>query len=372
MLLLITGCGGDKKRMTDAELERVALAQEIELVESKGGLVLVVGGEKVTSDDVIKSTAELNGRFVSPAEHFRPLARTSDLEHFKTRARPQLKDIIQGKISRILLYQYARKEAGGNIEEALDKAAESEYRKLVLKHGGDEVKADEQLAAAGMDRESFKEKQKRAILIQSYLGTELSSGRPITYRELIETYDQMKDEYFAIEARITFRLIDIRPDRLEVADPNQNRTELAKDLAGKLLERLEAGEDFGELARQYSHGHMRTLGGLWAPVEPQALAPPYNLIAAQAEKTEPGQVAEPIITDKRIFIMKLEEKRSAGYERFEKAEVQELVERKVRSDRYNEASEQLQARLVEEAQIGRADEFIEFCLEEIYKLSRRQ
>ena len=372
MLLLIGGCQGDKSRMTEAELERVALTQEIELVEAKGGLVLVIGGEKVTSDDVTKSKAELNGKFVTPVEHFKPLAQASDIEQFKTRARGQFKEVVQGKISSILLYQYARKQAGGNVDEALEKAAESEYRKFVLEHGGDEVKADEQLKSVGMDRESFKEKQKRAILIQSYLGTELSNDRPITYRELIETYNEMKDEYFARDARITFRLIDIQPARLEVADLSQDRGELAKDLAGKLLERLKSGEDFGELAKQYSHGHMKGFGGLWQPVQPQSLAAPYNLIAAQAEKTEPGQVAEPIMTDKHVFIMKLEEKQSAGYELFEKVQVQQLVEKKVILDRRSEVSNQLNARLTKEAEIGRADEFVDFCLEKIYQLSCQQ
>ncbi len=371
MLLLIGGCG-DEARMTEAELERVALAQEIELVEAKGGLVLVIGGEKMTSDDVTKSKAELNGKFVSPAEHFKPLAQASDLEQFKTRARGQFKEVVQGKISSILLYQYARKQAGGNIDEALEKAAEGEYRKFVLEHGGDEVKADEQLENAGMDRESFKERQKRAMLIQSYLGTELSSDRPITYRELIETYNEMRDEYFAVEARITFRLIDIQPDRLELADASQDRAELARDLAGKLLERLKAGEDFDELAKQYSHGHMKGLGGLRQPVQPQSLAAPYNLIAAQAEKTEPGQVAGPIITDKHLFIMKLEQKQSAGYEPFGKVQVQEFLEKKVMLDRRTKVSDDLNARLAKEAKIGRADEFVDFCLEKIHQLSRRR
>ena len=50
MLLLIGGCQGNKSGMTDAELERVALTQRIELEQAKGGLVLVVGGETLTSD----------------------------------------------------------------------------------------------------------------------------------------------------------------------------------------------------------------------------------------------------------------------------------------------------------------------------------
>ncbi len=369
MLLLMGGCQGDKSGMTDAELGRIALTQKIELVEAKGGLALVVGGETVTSDDVIESKVELNRAFVSPVEHFKPLAQASDIEQFKTRARGQLEMIVRDKISGILLYQHAKKQAGGNIDEGLEKAAESEYRKLVLEHGGDEIKADEQLKSIGMDRDSFKEEQKRSILIQSYLGTKSSANKPVTYRELIERYNEMKDEYFARDAKITFRLIDIRPVDLESANPNEDRQQLAEELADKLFARIEAGEDFGELAKQYSDGHMKDYGGLWRPYNPESLAAPYNIIAAEAEKTEPGQVAEPVVTEGHVFIMKLEAKQLAGYEPFEN--VQEQVERQVRLDRLNEVYDQLNAKLAEEAGVGRTDEFVDFCLEKIYRMGRQ-
>ncbi|UCE46688.1 MAG: hypothetical protein JSW47_13845, partial [Phycisphaerales bacterium] len=83
MLLLIVGCDGQKSGPTDAELDRIALAQRVELVEAEGGLALVVAGETITSDEVIGSRTELNGRIIVPKEHFRPLALANDLEKFK-------------------------------------------------------------------------------------------------------------------------------------------------------------------------------------------------------------------------------------------------------------------------------------------------
>ncbi len=51
MLLLIGGC--KNPGLTDAELDRRNLARKIRLVEASGGLVLIVGGETVTSDEII-------------------------------------------------------------------------------------------------------------------------------------------------------------------------------------------------------------------------------------------------------------------------------------------------------------------------------
>jgi len=86
-------------------------------------------------------------------------------------------------------------------------------------------------------------------------------------------------------------------------------------LAGELLGRIDNGEGFGALAGQYSHGHRRLFGGLWKPVQPESLAEPYDILAAEAEKIEPGRTTGPIeaANGEHIFIMKLEDKQSQNF-----------------------------------------------------------
>jgi parvulin-like peptidyl-prolyl isomerase len=365
MLLLIGGCN-DGGNTTSAELERQALSRKIRLVEASGGFVLMVGGETVTSDEIIASPVELGGKFVLPIEYFKPIAQASELEQFKEQARGQLKGILMSKISNILLYQQAKRQIGKNIEDALEKEAEKALREFVVTFGGDQIKADEALKQRGMDWKSFKEYQKRLILTQWYLGSKLSNNRPVTYRELMSCYDEMKDKYFAKTATIQFRLIDIRPAMLEVANPKANRHQLAEKLALELAKRIRSGEDFGELARQYSHGPMREFGGLWQPVQPGSLAVPYDKLAAEAENIKSSQIARIIITAEHVFIMKLEEKKLSGYEPFGK--VQEQVRDKIVLDRWNEAVNRVNATLLQQAELSRTDEFIDFCLEKVYQM----
>ncbi len=66
--------------------------------------------------------------------------------------------------------------------------------------------------------------------------------------------------------------------------------------------------------------------------------------------------------------MKLEEKQIAGYEPFEA--VQEQVREKVVEKRREEALAPLYARIKQQAKLGRTDEFIDFCMEKIYRMSR--
>ncbi len=364
MLLLIGGCN-DGGNPTGAELERQALTRKIRLVEASGGFVLMVGGETVTSDEIIASPVELGGKFVLPIEYFKPIAQASELEQFKERARGQLKGILTAKISNILLYQQAKRQMGNNIEQALDKEAEKALREFVVAFGGDQIRADEALEQMGMDWNSFKEYQKRLILTQWYLGSKLSNNRPVTYRELMDCYNEMKDEYFAKTATIQFRLIDIQPARLQAANPKANRHQLAEKLALELAKRIRSGEDFGELAKQYSHGPMREFGGLWQPMRPESLAAPYDKLAAEAENIVSSRIARIIITAGHVFIMKLEDKKIAGYEPFEK--VQRQVRNKIILDRQNEAVDRVNATLLQQVELSKTDEFIDFCLEKIYQ-----
>ena len=80
---------------------------------------------------------------------------------------------------------------------------------------------------------------------------------------------------------------------------------------------------------------------------------------------EAGQVSRPIEAPGHVFIMKLEEKQSGDYEPFE--QVQGRVEEQVISERRNEVFDRLRTRILSQAQLGRTDKFIDFCLEKIYQ-----
>jgi parvulin-like peptidyl-prolyl isomerase len=370
LVLFIGGCDDSQKRLKDSELERAAITQKIELMEQAGGLVLIVGGDTLASDEVINSRVLLGGKVTTPIEYFKPMAQTLNLKQFKERVRDQFEQILMDDISNIVLYQYARKQAGDHIDEGLEQAAQSEYRRFALGFGGDQAKADEALQERGLDRKRFMERAKRDILIRSYVTSKLPYDRPVTYRELLDCYERMKDEFFPKAARITFRLIDVKPNELQVSDPNQDRQQLAEEQAGELIARIEAGEDFGALAKEYSRGPMRALGGLWRPVQPTSLKAPYDILADAAEKIEQGKIAGPIIAEGHVFVMRLEEKQEAGYEPF--GAVQEQVRDQVLRDRQKEALEPLYARIRRQAKLGRTDEFIDFCLEKMYQANRPQ
>ncbi len=360
--LLIAGCGGNEPGLTEEEPARIALA------EASDGFVLAVAGETITSDEIIETPVEHNGMVVPLTERLGPIAQSSnDFESFKEQARPELERIITTRISNILLYQLAKRQAGQNIDKALEKAAEAELRKIIVSEfGGDVAKVDEKLKEEGMDRKSFKEKRKKLILIESYIASQLPKDRPVTYSQLLDYYNKVKDEFYFRPATIKFQLIDIEVAKVELADPNQNQLEKARELANELTKRIRTDEDFRTLAEQYPGVSFARYND---PVRPENLEKPYDVLALEAEKIEPGQIAEPIesVDKEHIFIMKLEEKHSKGYEPFEK--VQKKIEAQIIFDRQKQAFDELGAKLRQQARLGQSSEFIDFCLKEIYRMS---
>jgi len=361
------GCGEKSPTLTDAELEQIAITEKIQTVEKAGGLVLVIGGDTITSDEVLSASADRYGEAKTVAELLKPIAKDNDPNRFRELAKGPLKDVVLGRISGVLLYQHAKREIGKNANEGLDQMAEKELRKFVLKYGGDEAKADEALRAMGMDRKKFKDEHKKFVITQSYIASKLSYKKPVTYGEIVEYYEKHKGELFRREAKLKFRLIDIDILKVPVKSIDENRAEAARKLGEDLAKRARAGEDFAKLAEEYSHARAQAYGGLWE-VNPDSLVGSHILLAELAKQTNPGEIAGPAEAVGHIFVMKLEEKQLEGYEPLEK--VQGQVNERILTDRQNEAIRKLTDRLLREAAIGETDEFIDFCLNKIYAMSR--
>ncbi len=358
-LSVITGCGGNEKpKFTKEQLAAIPLPQTTGLPECSGGFVLVVGDESLTADEIVHPLLEYLG----------PVAQANDYQQFEKQIRSDVEQFVVGKIANILLYQQAKRELGEGLDERLEKLADAEVQKFIVSFGGDYAQAEHALKQDGLNWASFKDYQKKIILSQYYISTKLPEERSATYRELLQTYNNMKEESFMTPGKLEFALIDIELAKLKSADTNETAKQIGRDLAAELMERLRSGEDFNSLAKLYSHGYNASSGGRWSPVQPESLAKPYDVLAIEAEKIQPGQVAGPIESGGHIFIMKLIDKQKKTVEPFEK--VQKQLEAKIDFDRRKQAADKFGAKLVQQAQMGNKDEFINFCLRKIYAMSK--
>lgn len=355
----MAGCGGKKPKYTAEQLEKMPPAQRQGLPDVSGGFVLNVAGESITAKEVIRPVFERLGA----------LAQNSDFERFKTLASPAVSNVLTAKISQALLYSRAKEQFGDNATDQLDKAAQAEVKKFVAGFGGDYAKAQQSLKQMGLDWPGFEQFQKKRIMSRSYVAQKMPKDEMVTYSELVAMYETVKDQLYTSAGSIQFQLIDIQPDKMSVDNAKQNRREQAKVLAVELVKRIKAGEDFGELAKRYSNGHRREQGGLWQKLNPESLAKPYDILAAEAAKAKIGQVVGPIETDEHIFIMKVLEYKPEGIEPFE--DVQNELKARIKFERQKKAIDELNAKLAEQASVEDTKEFVDYCVAEIYRVANR-
>ena len=361
LVLSVAGCQDNKKSaLTEAEIERLTFARKPNRPDT-----LIVSGEAITCDRITDSPPEEVASEQTLREELVERAQNGTREQFLQWARPRVERRLNNEITSVVLYTRARRELGDRVDDTLDQMAETELRRFVLDHGGNNAEADEALRAMGRTRTTFKEWKKQQLLAQYAVSSKLARNRPITHSELLETYNRMKDESFFQPGLIQFRLIEIQIIKVELTDPNEDPFEKAEALARELMEKIKAGADFGELAKEYSHGYRSAFGGLWKPCDPEAIAKPYDVLVERAEDMEPGDVAGPIKTLDRIFIMKLEQKQKKGYQPLR--EVQDVVAQRIVTERRREALKQLDAEVAQQAALADTNRFVDYCLENLYR-----
>ena len=348
LALFLYGCqNGSKSDSIEKTTHKASLQKTAD------GFSLIIADETITSREIVMDVMK----------QLQSIPRSSDYELFRRQVEPPLRDTITTRILNALLYQQAKQNTREDVDKFLEKPADAKLRKFIMELDGDYTKAETVLEQRGMDWAGFQEYQKKLILTEYYLSTLLPKTAPITYSELLDCYNGMKEDSFVIPAAIKFQLIDIEPSKLQITAPNLNQVEEARSVAAELYKQIKGGKDITELAKEYPRVSFAAYS---KPVQPESLK--YKILADEAEQLEAGGISEPIETSgqKHIVIMKLEEKYPKSYQPFEK--VQREVEAKISLDRLKQAQDKVLGSLRQQAENELNDEFTEFCLQETYKM----
>jgi parvulin-like peptidyl-prolyl isomerase len=358
IILLLAGCE-EKPKFTAEQLATMPFAKRDGLPEPSGGFAIAVGDQTVTADEVIGPVFEQLAK----------VAQQGDFQRYKQLAEPVIEQQLAARIADAVLYSRAKKDAGENIDTELDRATAGEVRRFVMNFGADYAKAEQALKQMGMDWGKFEQYQRRMILSQSYVAQQMPKDQPVTYSEMTAVYNDTKEKLYTTPAVLQFRLIDIEPAKLRDVDPNKPSLQQAKELAEKLVGLIKQGEDFEKLARDFSHDHMASAGGLWRKLDPDSLAAPYDVLAKQAQTMKQGEVAGPVEAEGHFFIMQLVEYKPKSVEPFEK--VQNQVKAKITFERMRQAFDKLNMELLQQASAADRAKFVDFCVREVYAMANK-
>jgi len=192
--------------------------------------------------------------------------------------------------------------------------------------------------------DEYKLDVRRQLTVEKLLNKEIASRVSISDAEMKTYYDQNKAEFNLIEPR--YRLATIFVSNQPSGEPGRSTDRAQLDAQAKrkiqmIHNRLDSGDDFGDLAQKYSEdADTARSGGVVAPVPESQIK---NVDAATRDavlKLKPGQYSDilPAINPQTrqlggYQIIKLTGKDIAGQRDLNDPQVQQFIRNKLRSQR---------------------------------------
>ncbi len=211
------------------------------------------------------------------------------------------KEILDGLIADQLLTVHAEKVGVEVTDERIDSEVEKAIEENISAAGG-EAAFMRELGNAGMTisqlRTLWREKIKSRRLIEGLMYREVMSDLQVTEGETREYYRNHLNELPMRPATVSLAQILILPVQADSAKA------VALEKCRIAKERLDAGEDFAEVAKEMSEGPSAPNGGNLGFMKLDDLGNPA-LREAVSHLTE-GQVSGPVLTEHGYHLVKLE------------------------------------------------------------------
>lgn len=250
-------------------------------------IVAVVNKDVITWSELYK-TMEYEA-----TDKIRGLNEQDRLKIFKDNEKIFLEQLIDQKLqvqeAKRLGYEVTKEEINEAIENIKNKYSltDNEFEASIKKEG--------------MTFEEYKEKLSEQILISKFLNRQIRSKIVISDEEIKRYIELNKDKF---DNSDSFRIRQIffkKPLR----DEDRIKVE---EKARVIIQKLNEGEDFSSLAKEFSEDPSSKIGGDLGLIKKNILANEFIKVLSQLEV---GQVSEPFWTDNGLHIIKLEEKFTA-------------------------------------------------------------
>ena len=269
---------------------------------------------------------------------------------------PQL---LVDAIDELLLLQMG-KEKGYHLSDDQFKAWLENLRKE--QNLTDDQKFQAALKQEGMTVDDLRKNVEKQFLVGQVQRDEVGSKLSITEEEARQYYLTHKNE-FAEPATVTLREILIEvPSTTKggQATISVAKQDEADAQAAALRTRLLAGEDFAKIAAEASAAPSKANGGLIGPINILEVSVSLQELIG---KMKPGEITQPLRTNKGVQLLKLETIKPAAIQPFESV-------RDVVADKVHDARQQTEVRKFLARMRGQA--LIEWKNDELKKMYEKQ
>jgi len=294
---------------------------------SSGSEVAVVDGSVITQEDFDDEMSRVQRMFLSRGT---PLS-DSQLSGVK-------KEVLEGLINRELLYKESQRKG---IE--VDEATVDEQLSTMRKRFPSEAEFKSALSQMNLSEAAVKSQIKREIAIQQLIDEQFA-GKVSVSDEESKTYYDSHPKFFKRpeEVRASHILIKVDPQ----ADESQ-RAKAHKEIE-KIQEKLQEGEDFAALAREFSQGPSSARGGDLNYFGRGQMAKPFEDVAFSLE---PGEVSDIVETRFGYHLIKVTGKKPETKIAYE--DIKKKIEEFLKREKIQEETRRYAEKLEKKADVKR-------------------
>ena len=276
-------------------------ASDPELLRLGNGIAAIAEGQIITVEELRRELEPIIPRL---------RVESRNAQEFSKRIDELSKEVLQNMIDRIIIVK-AAEEKGLLLPESY---IDQEYDEVIDRDfAGDRGRFLEYLRARGETARDFRRNIYKRVVVNAMRAETRRSQSEISPERIEEFYVKNKLRFYQEEA-LHSRQVILTPMASEGLVP-------LRQTAKKVINELDSGANFGDIARKYSQDEMSRKGGDWGWIERKDIRKELSDIAFALE---PGKYSQAIEIGGTIFILYAEDKREEMIQPV--AQVRDIIE----------------------------------------------
>jgi peptidyl-prolyl cis-trans isomerase SurA len=254
------------------------------------GIVAIAEEKIITVDDVRREI----GPLVPEIQR-----QSRNEQEFNEKLEALQNDVIQNLIDRVLIVKEFYKDEKRRVPASYidNQLAET----IITQFEGDRSKYLAYLRSRGISQREYRREIEEDMIYNFMRQQQAKSGSTVSPVSIEEFYNENRDRFYQ-EDSVHLRLI-------QVARAPGETDEALRAKGDQIVAELEAGADFGDLARKYSTDSRKSRGGDWGWQQRSDLRKEFSDVIFQLKK---GERSQPLITAEGVFLFYAEDRKFAG------------------------------------------------------------
>lgn len=254
------------------------------------GIAAIVEDRIITVDDIRREIGPL-------VPEIQRQARSE--KEFNEKLEALQEDVIQNLIDRVLIVKEFYKDEKRQVPASYidNEVAET----IITQFDGDRSKYLAYLRERGISQRDYR-KEREEDMIYGYMQSQQRKSASTVSPVKIEAFYNEHKEQFNQEDSVKLRLIQVSRNAGDTDETLRSRSQI-------IISELNAGSDFGDVARKYSQDSRKGKGGDWGWQRRSDLRKEFSDVIFALEK---GKFSDPVIMPEGAFILFAEDRKYAG------------------------------------------------------------